>query len=102
MAIDVYIPPALTSYVAVIIISCVDSILGAYKSHLRGKFSICVFVTGFFGNSVLAALMFFVGKKIGLDLYYAVVIVFIMRIFSHFSFVRRSFITKIKQKLKKC
>lgn len=102
LAFDIYIPPNLTAYIAVFIISCVDSLLSAYKSELRGKFSFSVFVTGFFGNSLLAALFVFIGKKIELDLYYAVIIVFTMRIFSSVSFVRRHILKKITQKLKKC
>ena len=102
IAFDLYIPPALISYAAIIIISAIDSVMGAYKSLLRDKFSSCVFVTGFFGNSILAAVMVFLGKKIDLDLYYAVVIVFTMRIFSNFSFVRRYYLNKLRKKLKKC
>lgn len=102
IAFDLYIPPVLISYAAIIIISAIDSVMGAFKSLLRDKFSLSVFVTGFFGNSILAAVMVFLGKKIDLDLYYAVIIVFTMRIFSNFSFVRRYYLKKITQKLKKC
>lgn len=102
IAFDLYIPPALISYASIIIISAIDSVMGAYKSLLRDKFSLSVFVTGFFGNSILAAVMVFLGKKIDLDLYYAVIIVFTMRIFSNFSFVRRYYLKKLSQKLKKC
>lgn len=102
IAFDLYIPPALSTYAAIIIIAAIDSVMGAYKSLLRDKFRIGVFITGFFGNSLLAALMVFFGKKIDLDLYYAVTIVFTMRIFSNFSFVRRYYLRKLSKKLKKC
>ena len=102
LAFDFYIPPAFTSYIAVIIISCIDTLVGAYKSCLRAKFNLLMFVTGFFGNSLLAAFMVYIGRKIELDLYYAVIIVFTMRIFSGFSFVKRYHLVKITQKLKKC
>ena len=102
IAFDLYLPPALSTYAAVVIISAVDSLLGAYKALLRDKYSALVFVTGFFGNSLLAALMVFFGKKIDLDLYYAIVIVFTMRLFNNISFIRRYYLKKICKKLKKC
>ena len=94
---DLYVPPAFSSYAAVLIIAAIDAVMGAYKSLLRDRFDVWVFVTGFFGNSFLAALMVFLGKKIGLDLYYAVIIVFTLRIFNNFSFVRRYYLKKIKK-----
>jgi len=102
IAFDLYIPPSMSTYAAIVIIASIDSILGAYKSLLRDKFSTIVFVTGLFGNSFLAALMVFFGKKLDLDLYYAVIIVFTMRIFSNFSFIRRYYLRKLSKKLKKC
>ena len=102
IAFELYIPAVLTSYAAVIIKAAIDALMSAYKELLKDKFAVLVFVTGFFGNSVLAALMVFFGKKIGLDLYYAVVIAFTMRIFSNFSFIKRYYIKKISKKLKKC
>ena len=102
IAFDIYIPPELSTYSAIVIIAAIDSVMGAFKSILRDKFSPGVFLTGFFGNSLLAALLVFFSKKIDLDLYYAVIVVFTMRIFSNFSFVRRIFLKKLSQKLKKC
>lgn len=102
IAFDLYIPQSLSTYAAVVIIAAIDALMSAYKALLRDKFAVLVFVTGFFGNSVLAALMVFFGKKIGLDLYYAVIIVFTMRIFSDFSFIRRYYLKKLGKKLKKC
>ena len=102
IAFDLYIPPFLSTYIAVVIFAATDSAMGAYKSLLRDKFDPWIFVTGFFVSSVLSALMVFFGKKIDLDLYYAVLVVFTMRIFNNFNYIRRVYIKKIKQKLKKC
>lgn len=102
IAFDLYIPAFLSSYAAVVIIAAFDSVMGAYKSLLADRFDAWVFVSGFFGNSVLAALMVLVGKRIDLDLYIAVLVVFTYRIFSNFSFIRRFYLKKIKKKLKKC
>ena len=102
IAFDVYVPAYLISYAGIVIISALDSLMGAYKSLLRDKFDAWVFMTGFFGNSLIAAFMVFVSKKIDLDIYYAVVVVFTIRIFNNFSFIRRYYLKKIRQKLKKC
>ena len=102
IAFDLYVPHFLSTYVAIVILSAADSVLGAYKSLLRDRFDSLTFVSGFFGNSLLAALMVFLGKKIGLDLYYAVVVAFTIRIFNNFSFIRRFCLKKISKKLKKC
>ncbi len=97
IAFDLYVPAALSSYAAVLIIASIDAVMGAYKSLLRDRFDMGVFLTGFFGNSLLAALMVFLGKKIGLDLYYAVIIVFTIRVFNNFSFIRRYYLKKLKK-----
>jgi len=102
IAFDLYVPPYLISYIGIVIISAVDSVMGAYKSLLRERFDPLVFATGFFGNSLMAALMVFWSKKIEVDIYYAVVVVFTIRIFNNFSFIRRYYLKKIRQKLKKC
>ena len=102
IAFDLYIPAAMSIYAAVLIIAAFDSVMGAYKSLLADKFDPLVFVSGFFGNSVIAAIMVFVGKKLDIDLYLAVMVVFTMRIFGNFSFVRRFYLKKLKKKLKKC
>jgi len=102
IAFDLYVPAYLSSYFAIVIIASIDSAIGAYKSLLHDKFDVWVFLSGFFVNSVLAAIMVFLGKKIELDLYYAVIIVFTFRIFNNFSYIRRYYLIKIRKKLKKC
>ena len=102
IAFDLYIPAAMSTYIAVFIIAALDSVMGAYKALLRDKFDTWVFVTGFFGSSLLAALMVYLGKKIDLDLYHAVLVVFTLRVFNNFACIRRYYLKNIKQKFKKC
>ncbi len=102
IAFDLYIPPALSSYAAIVIIAALDAVFGAYKSLLSDRFDTIIFISGFIGNSLLAALMVFLGRKIDLDLYIPVIVVFTMRIFNDFAFVRRFYLKKLKKKLKKC
>lgn len=99
---DLYIPAFLSTYAAIVIIAAFDSVMGAYKALISEKFDTWVFISGFFLNSALAALMVMVGKRLDMDLYIALLVVFTYRIFTNFSYIRRFYLKKIKQKLKKC
>lgn len=99
---DLYIPAFLSTYAAMVIIAAFDSLIGAYKALISEKFDAWIFISGFFLNSVLAALMVMVGKRLDLDLYLALLVVFTYRIITNFSSIRRYYLKKIKQKLKKC
>jgi len=89
---NVYISPAITPYVAIIILASVDSLLGAYAASLSKKYNFVIFITGLLGNSLISALLIFMGKKVGLDLYLAAVLVFVIRIFQNFAITRRFFL----------
>ena len=102
IAFDLYIPQVLSIYAAIFIISAIDSVMGACKALLGDRFDTATFLSGFFGNTFLAILMMFLGKKIDLDLYIPIVFVFSLRIFSNFSYLRRYYLRKAKKKLKKC
>lgn len=92
LAIDLYIPVWLTSYAAIVILASMDSIFGAYRSHLEKKFDLTIFITGLTGNSVIAVLLMFIGKHLGADLYLAAVLVFGMRMFQNFAAIRRYYL----------
>lgn len=101
-AIDWYIPVSLTSYVAIIILAALDSIFGACRAYLEKKFDYTIFITGLVGNSVIAALLMFVGDRLGADLYLAAVLVFGTRMFQNFASIRRFYLNKtIDKKHKK-
>lgn len=102
IAFDLYIPPYLSMYAAIVIIASLDAVMDAYKSLLADGFDAWEFLSSLFGNSILGALIVFFGKKIDLDLYIPVILVFTMRIFNNFAFARRYYLNKLKKKLKKC
>jgi len=89
---DIYIPAYFIPYAAMMILASLDSLLGAYTASLRGKYDFTIFITGFFGNALISALLIFFGKKVGLDLYLAASLVFVMRIFQNFAIARRIFL----------
>jgi len=83
------IPAEYSNYAAVAILAALDSLLGGVCAQLEGKFNLKIFITGFFGNSILAALLAVVGDKLGIPLYLAAVFVFGNRMFSNFAKIRR-------------
>lgn len=91
---DVKIPDQYTTYLTIAILTCLDSVLGALKAHLGKTFDNIVFISGFFGNAVIAVTLTFLGDKLGLPMYLAAVVVFGGRIFNNFAVIRRMLIDK--------
>ena len=88
------INPEYSVYVAIAILAALDSVLGGISANLRKKFSMIIFVTGLFGNAILSAFIIYLGEKLGLDLYVAIVVVFGTRMFQNFGFIRRFYVEK--------
>lgn len=89
LMLDVTIPSSLTPYVAIFILAALDSVLGALRAGMEKKFNFTIFITGLLGNGLIAAALTYFGKKIGVDLYVAAVLVFGMRLFQNFASTRR-------------
>lgn len=84
-----HIPQEYSTYAAVAILAALDSVLGATSASFDGKFKIKIFLTGFFGNALLAALLALIGDKLGIQLYLAAIFAFGNRIFLNFGNIRR-------------
>ena len=76
-------------YVAVAIIAALDSVFGAWLAYLNKKFNLNVFTMGLFSNAVLAVVLTYVGNLLGINLYFAAIIVFGVRMFNNMSTIRR-------------
>ena len=87
-----------SGYLAIAIVAALDSVCGGIKSLLNKKFDIRIFVSGFFGNAILAMLLTYLGEKLNVDIYLAAVIVFVGRIFTNMSIIRRYYIDKWSKK----
>jgi len=96
--IDVNIPEKLSPYMSVAILACLDSVFGAMRANLSKNFQANIFISGFFGNAILAAALAYLGDKLGIPIYIAAVIVFGGRIFDNFAIIRRLVIEKIKSR----
>lgn len=88
------IPPDFVKYMSVALLASLDSVFGGLRSALEDKFDNVIFVTGFFSNALLAALLVFMGDKLGLDLYYVALLAFGMRVFQNLAIIRRHFIKR--------
>lgn len=95
---DVNIPEKISPYMSVAILACLDSVFGAVRANLSQNFKADIFISGFFGNAVLAAGLAYLGDKLGIPIYIAAVIVFGGRIFDNFAIIRRLLIEKFKSK----
>lgn len=95
---DINIPDKFSPYMSVAILACLDSVFGAFRATLAKNFQPDIFISGFFGNALLAAALAYLGDKLGIPIYIAAVIVFGGRIFDNFATIRRVVIEKIKNK----
>ena len=52
-----------SGYLAIAIIAALDSVFGGIVSSLNKKFDMGVFLSGFFGNAILAMLLTYLGQR---------------------------------------
>lgn len=93
---NIDIPDKFSPYISVAIFACLDSVFGAIKAVLNKRFRTDIFLSGFFGNAVLAVTLAYIGDKLGIPIYLAAVIVFGSRIFDNFANIRRALLKKAK------
>ena len=98
---NVAIPYSYSQYIAVTILACLDSVFGAFSANIEKKFSLTIFLSGFFGNAIIATFLVYIGSKLNVDIYLAVVIVFTGRLLNNFTAIRRDFVAKIDDKVNK-
>lgn len=89
-----------SGYLAISIIAALDSVFGGINSVLKGNFDIKIFISGFFGNSVLSILLTWLGIKLNVDIYLAAIVVFVGRMFTNLAIIRRYYIEKWTNKNK--
>ena len=90
-----------SSYLAIAIIAALDSVFGGITSVIKKNFDLKIFVTGFFGNAILAILLTILGQKLNVDIYLATIVVFVGRMFVNLAIIRRYYIDKWLSKFSK-
>ena len=90
-----------SSYLAIAIIAALDSVFGGITSVIKKNFDLKIFVTGFFGNAILAILLTILGQKLNVDIYLAAIVVFVGRMFVNLAIIRRYYVDKWLEKFEK-
>lgn len=83
------VPPQYARYLSIAVLAALDSGLGGVRAMLERTFDDRLFITGFVSNTLLGALITFMGDRLGVSLYLAAVIAFGVRIFRNLAIVRR-------------
>ena len=85
------VPTWIEPYLPIMVVAALDAVFGGIRARLDGIFDAKVFVVSFVSNTVVAALIVFLGDKLGVgsQLSTAVVVVFGIRIFGNAAAIRR-------------
>ena len=86
---NIAIPVSFSRYTAVMLLAALDSIFGALKASLNGRYENAVFLSGLITNSAMAGALTFIGDKLGVELYFAAIFAFGVRIFQNIAIIRR-------------
>ena len=92
------IPYTFSGYLAVAIIAALDSVFGAFVGVIKKNFEMKIFVSGFFGNAILAIILTYLGERLNVDIYLAAIVVFVGRMFTNLSIIRRELVDKWTEK----
>ena len=90
-----------SSYLAIAIIAALDSVFGGIASVIKKNFDLKIFISGFFGNAILAILLTILGQKLNVDIYLAAIVVFVGRMFVNLAIIRRYYVDKWIKIIKK-
>ncbi len=94
------IPIQYSTYMSIAILAALDSVFGGVRSSLENTFDVEIFISGFFANAVLAAILTYIGDQLGVPIYYAAIFAFGVRLFQNFAILRRYILAKIKRNRK--
>jgi small basic protein len=86
------VPDGLQPYLPIMVVAALDAVFGGVRARLDGIFSDKVFVVSFISNVLVAALIVFLGDKLGVgsQLSTGVVVVLGIRIFTNAAAIRRA------------
>ena len=85
------VPIWLEPYLPIAVVAALDAVFGALRAYLDGIFDDKVFVVSFVSNVLIAAIIVYLGDKLGVggQLSTAVVVVLGIRIFGNAAAIRR-------------
>ena len=83
-----------SSYLSIAIKAALDTVFGGIASVVKGNFDLKIFLSGFFGNSILSIALTYLGNKLNVDIYLAAIVVFVGRMFTNLAIIRRYYLEK--------
>ena len=85
------VPLWMDPYLPIAVVAAMDAVFGAFRAFLDGVFSDKVFAISFVSNVIIAALIVYIGDKLGVgaQLTTAVIVVLGIRIFANVASIRR-------------
>ena len=92
------IPYTYSTFLAIAVVAALDSVFGGITSVLKKNFDLTIFISGFFCNSILSIALTYLGQKLNLDIYLAALVVFVGRMFTNLTIIRRYYIEKWTEK----
>lgn len=95
-AITFQVPPMYIKYMSIAVLASFDSVFGGIKAILDDNFDGTILLTGFFTNALLAAILAYIGDRIGVDLYYAAVFAFGVRLFQNLANIRHCLLVRYR------
>ena len=85
------VPLSMEPYLPIAVVAALDAVFGAFRAFLDGIFDDKVCVSSFISNVLIAAMIVFLGDKLGVggQLSTGVIVVLGIRIFSNVAQIRR-------------
>ena len=98
LVLPLQIPTNYASYMSIAVLAALDSVFGGIRARLEDNFESDVFISGFFGNALLAAGLAYIGDRLDVPIYLAAIFAFGIRLFQNFAALRRHFLAYLKKK----
>ena len=89
----------LFKFLSIAIIAALDTVFGGISSVINRNFDLKIFLSGFFGNSILSIALTYLGERLNVDIYLAAIVVFVGRMFTNLAIIRRYYVEKWTKKL---
>ena len=87
-----------STFLAIAVVAALDSVFGGITSVLKKNFDLTIFITGFFCNSILSIALTYLGQRLNIDIYLAALVVFVGRMFTNLTIIRRYYVEKWVEK----
>ena len=93
------IPYTYSTFLAIAVVAALDSVFGGITSVIKKNFDLTIFITGFFCNSILSIALTYLGQRLNIDIYLAALVVFVGRMFTNLTIIRRYYVDLWKKKM---